>query len=183
MAFDPDVLHAYLPSLLIDIEGFTLAQKGAYLDVLVHFWKNGPQDTDSARALCGEHWSVLRPQMAVGKSGKLSFRWLELVRAHKNKTEEEREADRIASLEKKKEKFRAECRLVHEKHKILSNAEVKRFFSHWSQYDKRSPKLHWEKEKTFEIKARMESWSRSPYRSKEEKTPATTSPEGWSARS
>lgn len=57
------------------------------------------------------------------------------------------------------EAFRARVREVHEKDKILSNAEVHRFFAYWTERGEKSKKHRWEFEKTFDIGLRMHNWA------------------------
>lgn len=69
---------------------------------------------------------------------------------------ESREGENVAD---RLEAFRSRVREVHEKDKILSGAEVHRFFAYWTERGEKAKKHRWEFEKTFDIGLRMHNWA------------------------
>lgn len=63
------------------------------------------------------------------------------------------------NVAKRLEAFRTRVREVHEKQRILSNAEVHRFFQYWTERGEKAKKHRWEFEKTFDIALRMHNWA------------------------
>lgn len=106
-----------------------------------------------------------------------------------NAEEKERRGEREQQREEEREKrlaaFRARCLEVHDREKILTNPEAKKFFEYWTERSPDAKKHRWEFERTFDITRRMRTWSgnvKAPVNADGKVPFAPSTPEGWNPR-
>lgn len=67
--------------------------------------------------------------------------------------------DKQKSLEERRKKFYKD--LVPYLDKGYSKEMLRDFYNHWAQVNEGGTKMHWEKQKTFEIARRLVTWKRN----------------------
>lgn len=64
----------------------------------------------------------------------------------------------MKSPEERLAAFRLLCLKVHREANVLTNAQAKAFFEHWTEISDGGKKHRWEYERTFNVKLRMCKW-------------------------
>lgn len=64
------------------------------------------------------------------------------------------------TLEERKEEFHESLKPFVEKY---GENLIEEFYNHWAQVNEGGTKMHWEKQKTFEIARRLATWNRNNY--------------------
>ena len=64
------------------------------------------------------------------------------------------------TLEERKEEFHESLKPFVEKY---GENLIEEFYNHWAQVNEGGTKMHWEKQKTFEIARRLATWKRNNY--------------------
>ena len=64
------------------------------------------------------------------------------------------------TLEERKEEFHESLKPFVEKY---GENLIEEFYNHWAQVNEGGTKMHWEKQKTFEIARRLATWKRNGY--------------------
>lgn len=64
------------------------------------------------------------------------------------------------TLEERKEEFHESLKPFAEKY---GENLIEEFYNHWAQVNEGGTKMHWEKQKTFEIARRLATWKRNNY--------------------
>ena len=82
------------------------------------------------------------------------------VGVNKRLTSGEQKVNNAETLEERVKKFREALSPFVSKY---GEKMIEDFFNHWSQVNEGGKKMHWEKQKTFEISKRLATWKRNNY--------------------